>query len=98
MSLAALFGKLQENELELIQLDQHEQQEKKRKNISLRAKAETYESSTDESNKEDMEDMSMLDYQRNSPKAMKFPPQLKTSIVLNVENLVTWSHGWDSLA
>jgi len=37
MSLVALFGKLQEHELELSQLEQHEEVEKKHKTISLKA-------------------------------------------------------------
>ncbi|KAF1862464.1 hypothetical protein Lal_00026998 [Lupinus albus] len=61
MSLVALFGKMQEHELELSQLDQHEEQEKKKKkNISLKPKVDKYDSSGDESEKEEMEDMSLL--------------------------------------
>ncbi|KAF1864711.1 hypothetical protein Lal_00032031 [Lupinus albus] len=60
MSLAALFGKLQEHELELTQLDQHEEQEKKKKNISLKAKVEKYDSSEDEDDKEETDDMSLF--------------------------------------
>ncbi|KAF1861405.1 hypothetical protein Lal_00025711 [Lupinus albus] len=58
MSLAALFGKLQERELELSQLDQHEELEKK--NISLKEKAEKYDSSEDEDDKEETDDMSLF--------------------------------------
>lgn len=39
MKLAALFGRLQEHGLKLGRLQQHEEQEKKHKNISLKAKS-----------------------------------------------------------
>ncbi|KAF1870639.1 hypothetical protein Lal_00026059 [Lupinus albus] len=51
---------LKEHELELIQLDQHEELEKKKKNISLKEKIEKYESSEDEHEKEEMDDMSLF--------------------------------------
>ncbi|KAF1885856.1 hypothetical protein Lal_00042730, partial [Lupinus albus] len=60
MSLAALFGKLQEHELKLSQLDQYEELEKKKMNISLKAKAEKYDSSEDEYDKEETDDMSLF--------------------------------------
>ncbi|KAF1895936.1 hypothetical protein Lal_00033941 [Lupinus albus] len=60
MSLAVLFGKLQEHELELSQLYQHEELEKKKKNISLKAKSEKYDSSEDEDDKEEIDDMSLF--------------------------------------
>ncbi|KAF1894415.1 hypothetical protein Lal_00027112 [Lupinus albus] len=49
-----------EHELELRQLDQHEEQEKNKKNISLKAKAEKYNSSEDENDKEETDDMSLF--------------------------------------
>ncbi|KAF1883548.1 hypothetical protein Lal_00037552 [Lupinus albus] len=50
-----------EHELELSQLDQHEEQEKKKKkNISLKEKVDKYDSSGDETEKEEMEDVSLL--------------------------------------
>ncbi|KAF1888965.1 hypothetical protein Lal_00039564 [Lupinus albus] len=60
MSLAAMFGKLQEYELELSQLHQHEEQEKNKKNISLKPKAEKYDLSEDEDDKEETDDMSLF--------------------------------------
>ncbi|KAF1866156.1 hypothetical protein Lal_00031460 [Lupinus albus] len=60
MSLAALFGKLQEHELELSQLEQHEEQEKKKKNISLKETIDKYDSSEDEDDKEETDDMSLF--------------------------------------
>ncbi|KAF1893088.1 hypothetical protein Lal_00011161 [Lupinus albus] len=60
MSLAALFGKLQEHELELSQLDQHEELEKKKKNISLKLKAQKYDSLEDEDDMEETDDMSLF--------------------------------------
>ncbi|KAF1884148.1 hypothetical protein Lal_00035212 [Lupinus albus] len=48
-----------EHELELSQLDQHEEQENK-KNISLKAKIEKYDSSEDENDKEETDDMSLF--------------------------------------
>ncbi|KAF1894405.1 hypothetical protein Lal_00027102 [Lupinus albus] len=67
MSLAALFGKLQEHELELSQFDQHEEQEKKKKkNISLKARFEKYESLEDEDDKEETNDMSLFEHRRKN--------------------------------
>ncbi|KAF1885289.1 hypothetical protein Lal_00029178 [Lupinus albus] len=60
ISLAVLFGKLQEHELELSQLVYHEELEKKKKNISPKAKAEKYDSSEDEDDKEETDDMSLF--------------------------------------
>ena len=37
MSLATLFGKLQEHEMELLRLHQHEENDKKKKGIALKA-------------------------------------------------------------
>ncbi|KAF1896338.1 hypothetical protein Lal_00043288 [Lupinus albus] len=51
---------LKEHELKLSQLDQHEALEKKKKNISLKAKAEKYDSSEDEDDKEETDDMSLF--------------------------------------
>lgn len=50
MSLAALFGKLQEHEIELARLEQHEEVVKKHKNISLKAESNAVQQndSTDE--------------------------------------------------
>ncbi|KAF1870790.1 hypothetical protein Lal_00039440 [Lupinus albus] len=60
MSLAALFGKLQERELELSQLDQNDELDKKKNNISLKAKAEKYDSLEDEDDKEETDGMSLF--------------------------------------
>ncbi|KAF1884624.1 hypothetical protein Lal_00028505 [Lupinus albus] len=49
-----------EHELELSQLGQHEELEKKKKNIYLKAKAEKYDSSEDEDDKEETDDMSLF--------------------------------------
>ena len=37
MSLATLFGKLQEHEMELLRLNQHEENDMKKKGIALKA-------------------------------------------------------------
>ena len=50
MSLATLFGKLQEHEMELMRLNQHEENDKKKKGIALKASSSIHE----ESDKEDM--------------------------------------------
>ncbi|KAF1879737.1 hypothetical protein Lal_00039750 [Lupinus albus] len=63
---------LKEHELELSQLDQHEEQEKKKKNISLKAKIEKYDSSEDEDDKEETDDMSLF-----VKKFSKFPRRNK---------------------
>ena len=49
MSLATLFGKLQEHEMELKRLNQHEENDKKKKGIALKASSSMQE----ESDKED---------------------------------------------
>ena len=48
MSLATLFGKLQEHEMELIRLNQHEENDKKKKGIALKASSSTQEGSDKE--------------------------------------------------
>ena len=51
MSLATLFGKLQEHEMELMRLHQHEENDKKRKGIALRASSSFIQ---EESDKKDL--------------------------------------------
>ncbi|KAL5191460.1 hypothetical protein HKD37_04G010738 [Glycine soja] len=51
MSLATLFGKLQEHEMELMRLHQHKENDKKRKGIALRASSSSIQ---EESDKEDL--------------------------------------------
>ena len=53
MSLANLFGKLQEHEMELLRLNQHEENDKKKKGIALKASSSIQE----ESDKEDLIDL-----------------------------------------
>jgi len=48
MSLATLFGKLQEHEMELMRLNQHEENDKKKKAIALKASSSTQEGSDKE--------------------------------------------------
>ena len=50
MSLAILFGKLREHEMELKRLNQHEENDKKKKGIALKASSSIQE----ESDKEDL--------------------------------------------
>jgi len=56
MSLATLFGKLQEHEMELMRLNQHEENDKKKKGISLKASSFTQEGSDKEDSIEIDED------------------------------------------
>ena len=56
MSLATLFGKLQEHEMELMKLNQHEENDKKKKGISLKASSFTQEGSDKEDSIEIDED------------------------------------------
>ena len=51
MSLATLFGKLQEHEMELMRLHQHEENDKKNKGIALKASSSSIQ---EESDKEDL--------------------------------------------
>jgi len=51
MSLVTLFGKLQKHEMELIRLHQHEENDKKRKGIALRASSSSIQ---EENDKEDL--------------------------------------------
>jgi len=53
MSLATLFGKLQEHEMELMRLNQHEENDKKKKGITLKASSSIQEGS----DKEDLNDI-----------------------------------------
>jgi len=53
MSLATLFGKLQEQEMELIRLNQHEENDKKKKGIAFKASSSIQE----ESDKEDLNEI-----------------------------------------
>jgi len=48
MSLATMFGKLQEHEMELMRLNQHEKNDKKKKGIALKASSSTQEGSDKE--------------------------------------------------
>jgi len=54
MSVATLFGKLQEHEMELQRLNQHEENDKKKKGIALKVSSSIQEES-------DMEDSIDLD-------------------------------------
>ncbi|KAH1192833.1 hypothetical protein GmHk_19G053978 [Glycine max] len=53
MSLATLFGKLQEHEMELMRVNQHEENDKKNKGIALKASSSIQE----ESDKEDLNEI-----------------------------------------
>ena len=53
MCLATLFGKLQEHEMELMRLNQHEENDKKKKGITLKALCSVQE----ESDKEDLNEV-----------------------------------------
>ena len=48
MSLATLFGKLQEHEMELLRLNQHEENDKKKKGIAFKASSSIQEESDKE--------------------------------------------------
>ena len=56
MSLATLFGKLQEHEMELMRLNQHEENDKKKKGIALKASSSIQEGSDKEDSNEIDED------------------------------------------
>ena len=63
MTLAALFGKLQEHELELSRLEESEEVDKKKRTISLKAKAKEEESQQSETSSEedtDEENLNLL--------------------------------------
>jgi len=57
MSLATLFGKLQEHEMKLIRLNQREENDKKKKGISLKASSSIHE----ESDKEHLNEQNNLE-------------------------------------
>jgi len=57
MSLATFFGKLQEHEMELMRLHQHEENDKKKKGIALKALSSIHE----ESDKEDLNEQNNLE-------------------------------------
>ena len=48
MALGTLFGKLQEHEMELLRLNQHEENDKKKKGIALKASSSIQEESDKE--------------------------------------------------
>ena len=54
MSLATLFGKFQEHEMELMRLHQHEENDKKRKGIAFKASSSSIQ---EESDKEDLNEI-----------------------------------------
>jgi len=54
MSFATLFGKLQEHEMELMRLHQHEENDKKNKGIALRASSSSIQ---EESDKKDLNEI-----------------------------------------
>ncbi|CAJ2661921.1 unnamed protein product [Trifolium pratense] len=56
MSLAALFGKLQEHEMELDQLERHEGRENKVRTLALKTKARDYDSDDEESQSEKVDE------------------------------------------
>ena len=58
MTLATLFGKLQEHQMELMRLNQHEENDKKKKVISLK----TSSSIQEESEKEDLNEIEEDDF------------------------------------
>jgi hypothetical protein len=60
MTSAALFGKLQEHEIELGRLEKHEVQEKKNKSFALKTKARDYDSDDEESQLESEDDVEAL--------------------------------------
>ncbi|KAK7317401.1 hypothetical protein RJT34_01585 [Clitoria ternatea] len=60
MSLATLFGKLQEHELELERLNQHEESNKKKKSIALKASLSTIEEDDEEDDEEGINDYNDL--------------------------------------
>ena len=53
MSLATIFGKLQEHEMELMRLNQYEENDKKKKGLALKASSSIQE----ESDKEDLNEI-----------------------------------------
>jgi len=57
MSLATLFGKLEEHEMELLRLNQLEENDKKKKEIALKASSSIHE----ESDKEDLNEQNNLE-------------------------------------
>ena len=60
MSLATLFGKLQEHEMELMRLNQHEENDKKKKGIALKASSSIQEGSDKEDSNEIDDDLSLF--------------------------------------
>lgn len=60
MSLATLFGKLQEHEMELLRLHQNEENDKKRKGIALKASSSIQEESDQDNDADDDDDLSFF--------------------------------------
>ena len=60
MSLATLFGKLQEHEMELLRLHQNEENDKKKKGIALKASSSIQEESDQDNDPDDDDDLSLF--------------------------------------
>ena len=60
MSLATLFGKLQEHEMELLRLHQNEENDKKKKGIALKASSSIQEESDQDNDADDDDDLSFF--------------------------------------
>ena len=60
MSLATLFGKLQEHEMELQRLNQNEETDKRKRSIALKASSSMQEEEEEEEETDDEEDFSLF--------------------------------------
>ena len=60
MSLATLFGKLQEHEMELQHLNQNEETDKRKRSIALKASSSMQEEEEEEEEFDDEEDFSLF--------------------------------------
>ena len=60
MTLAILFGKLQEHEMELMRVNQHEENDKKNKGIALKSSSSIQEESDQENDPDDDDDLSLF--------------------------------------
>ena len=81
MSLATLFGKLQEHEMELQRLNQHEENDKKKKGIALKVSSSIQEESDieDSIDLDEDEDLSLFVKRFNKFIRMKGNQRRKTS-------------------
>ena len=101
MSLAILFGKLQEHEMELQRLNQHEENDKKKKGIALKASSSIQEESgiEDSIDLDEDEDLSLFVKRfnkflrmRGNQRRQNFKPKRRTEESFQISKCLEINH------